>query len=385
MIVGIPKERKIQEYRVGCTPAGVQAFVKRGHMVYFETKCGDGSGFTDEEYLAAGGVAVANKEQVWELADMVIKVKEPIPEEYDLMKPNQILYTYLHLAANPELTKVLLEKKITAIAYETFINKHGDLPLLEPMSEIAGKMSVQQGAKGLEKTSEGRGVLLGGVGGGPRGEGTIIGGGTVGLSAAKVAIGMGAKVNILDINVDRLSYIDDLFENRIQTLYSSRENIAECVKRSDLVIGAVLIAGAKAPKLVTEEMVKAMKYGAVIVDVSVDQGGCIETSKPTTHENPTYLCNGVVHSCITNIPGIVSRTSTMALTNVTLKYGLAIAESGDAILASIDEPIIKSGINTYEGNLCCEAVADSLGMECYSFSRLEEIYGDVVYKKDSKI
>ena len=382
MIIGIPKERKIQEYRVGCTPAGVREFIKRGHIVYFETECGLGSGFTDEEYFDAGAVRLRTPEKLWELADMVIKVKEPIPEEYDLMKPNQILYTYLHLAANPELTKVLLEKKITAVAYETFINEHGDLPLLEPMSEIAGKMSIQQGAKGLEKTASGRGVLLGGVPGVPRAEVTIIGGGTVGLNAAKVAIGMGSQVNILDIDMDRLSYIDDLFDNRIQTLYSSKENIAKYVKRSDLVIGAVLIAGAKAPKLVTEEMVKTMKYGSVIVDVSVDQGGCVETGKPTTHENPTYLRNGVVHSCITNIPGIVSRTSTMALTNVTLKYGLAIADAGDVILASAKEPIIKSGINTYEGNVCCEAVADSLNMECHSFSYLHETFGDVVYNED---
>ena len=384
MIIGIPKETKTQEYRVGCTPAGVREFNKHGHKVFFEKDCGIGSGFTNEEYSDAGGIMVDTAKEVWESSKMIIKVKEPIPAEYKLLQKEQILYTYLHLAANSELTEVLLEKEVTAVAYETFIDDHGGLPLLEPMSEIAGKMSIQQGAKGLEKTASGRGVLLGGVPGVPRGEVTIIGGGTVGLNAAKVAIGMGSKVNILDINMKRLSYIDDLYENRIQTLYSSKENIAECVKRSDLVIGAVLIAGAKAPKLVTEEMVKTMKYGSVIVDVSVDQGGCIETGRPTTHENPTYLCNGVVHSCITNIPGIVSRTSTMALTNVTLKYALAIANAGDVILASAKNPIIKSGINTHEGNLCCEAVADSLGMECFSFSHLQEVFGDVIYNEDWK-
>lgn len=371
MIIGIPKERKMQEYRVGCTPAGVREFIKNGHTLWFESGCGEGSGFSDEEYDKAGGI-IREVEELWKWSDMIIKVKEPIPEEYNLLQCGQILYTYLHLAANPELTKVLLEKKVTAIAYETMQAPDGSLPLLEPMSEIAGKMSIQQGARALEKTANGRGVLLGGVAGVPRGEVTIIGAGTVGLSAAKVAIGMGAKVNILDVNMQRLAYIDDVFENKIQTLYSNKENIAERMKRSDLVIGAVLVAGAKAPKLVTSEMVKTMKRGAVIVDVSVDQGGCIETSKPTTHEEPTYIQWGVVHSCITNIPGIVSRTSTAALTNVTLKYGLLIANTGGAGIASIDNLIIKTGINTHDGELYCKAVSDSLAMDCASERRLSQ-------------
>ena len=358
MIIGIPKERKIQEYRVGCTPTGVRAFLKDGHTVHFESGCGEGSGFGDEEYLKAGGVMIRDRKELWEWSDMIIKVKEPIPEEYDLLQNEQILYTYLHLAANPELTKVLLEKKITAIGYETMQDIDGSLPLLEPMSEIAGKMSVQQGARALEKASEGRGVLLGGVTGVPRGEVTIIGAGVVGLSAAKVAIGMGAKVNILDIDMKRLAYIDNLYENKIQTLYSNKENIKKCIKHSDLVIGAVLVAGAKAPKLVTDRMVRTMKRGSAIVDVSVDQGGCIATSKPTTHEEPTYMYGGVVHSCITNIPGIVSRTSTMALTNATLKYGLEIANTK----VDTSNPIIRSGINTHDGEICCEAVAASLEM-----------------------
>ena len=355
MIVGIPKERKNQEYRVGCTPAGVREFVKNGHTVWFESGCGEGSGFSNEEYLEAGGVEVVDRKELWQWSDMIIKVKEPTPEEYPLLQEKQILYAYLHLAANPELTKVLLDKKVTAIAYETMQAPDGSLPLLEPMSEIAGKMSVQQGARALEKTCEGRGVLLGGVVGVPRGEVTIIGAGTVGLSAAKVAIGMGAKVNILDVNMKRLAYIDNLFDSKIQTLYSNKENIAKCVKESDLVIGSVLITGAKAPKLVSNEMVKDMKRGSVIVDVSVDQGGCIETSKPTTHENPTYIRWDVVHSCVTNIPGIVSRTSTIALTNATLKYGLEIANTK----LDAQNPIITSGVNTRDGEIHCEPVAVS--------------------------
>lgn len=372
MIIGIPKERKIQEYRVGCTPAGMKEFIKNGHKVYFESGCGNGSGYNDEEYVIAGGIMVPNTNKLWEWSNMIIKVKEPIPEEYDLLQNGQILYTYLHLAANPELTKVLLEKNVTAIAYETMKAPDGSLPLLEPMSEIAGKMSVQQGARALEKTCEGRGVLLGGVTGVPRGEVTIIGAGTVGLSAAKIAVGMGAKVNILDVDMKRLSYIDNIFSNKIQTLYSNKVNIAKCVKDSDLVIGSVLVAGAKAPKLVSSEMVRTMKSGSVIVDVSVDQGGCIETSKPTTHENPTYIYSGVVHSCITNIPGIVSRTSTMALTNATLKYGLEIANTN----LDTSNPIIRSGINTQGGKICCEAVASSLGIE---FKYLQGDYSDAIH------
>lgn len=354
MIIGIPKERKNQEYRVGCTPAGVREFIKNGHTIWFEAGCGEGSGFSDEEYYEAGG-DVRQVKELWKWSDMIIKVKEPIPEEYPLLQEKQILYTYLHLAANPELTKVLLDKNVTAVAYETMQAPDGSLPLLEPMSEIAGKMSVQQGARALEKTCEGRGVLLGGVVGVPRGEVTIIGAGVVGLSAAKVAIGMGAKVNILDVDMRRLAHIDNIFDSKIQTLYSNKENIAKCVKESDLVIGSVLIAGAKAPKLVSNEMVKDMKRGSVIVDVSVDQGGCIETSKPTTHENPTYIRWDVVHSCITNIPGIVSRTSTIALTNATLKYGLEIANTK----LNTKNPIITSGINTQDKKIHCEPVAVS--------------------------
>jgi alanine dehydrogenase len=359
MKIGVPKEIKNREHRVGLVPGGVRALVKDGHKVLIEKAAGLGSGITDDEYKAAGA-AIVDKKRLFADAEMIIKVKEPLEEEYPLFREDQILYTYLHLAPAPALTKALMKSKVKAVAYETIQTRDGALPLLTPMSEVAGKMSVQLGAQFLEKTHGGRGVLLGGVPGVARGVVTIIGGGVVGINAAKIAIGMGARVNILDVSASRLAYLDDVFGNSVSTLMSHEENIHNAVLRADLLIGAVLIPGAKAPHLVTEEMVKLMKPGSVIVDVAVDQGGCVETAEVTSHDKPVLVKHGVLHYAVPNIPGAVPNTSTYALTNVTLKYARDLARFGLEEAVRRDESLRK-GVNVYRGRVTHAAVAQSVG------------------------
>jgi alanine dehydrogenase len=356
MIVGLPKEVKDNEYRVGLVPAGVKALTSAGHTVLVETAAGDGSGMTNDEFARAGAQIVDAAEDVWSNADMIVKVKEPVPSEYDYLREGLILFTYLHLAPARELTRALLDRRVIGIAYETITNDQGHLPLLTPMSEVAGRMSIQVGATYLEKTNGGRGVLMGGVPGVAPARVTIIGGGVVGTNAAKMAVGLGAAVIIIDRDVERLRYLDDIFGSRIRTLASNPYTIAESVAASDLVVGAVLVPGAAAPKLVTREMLKAMPRGAVIVDVAVDQGGCIETTKPTTHSQPTYYVENVLHYGVTNMPGAVPRTSTFALTNVTLPFVLKLAKHG-AVEAIRSDPHLKKGVNTYQGKITYEAVA----------------------------
>ncbi|MBI3547855.1 MAG: alanine dehydrogenase [Elusimicrobia bacterium] len=359
MNIGVPKEIKNREHRVGLVPGGARALVKDGHAVFVEKGAGLGSGITDEEYKSAGATIVASKKKLFDDSEMIIKVKEPLPEEYDFFHDDQILYTYLHLAAAPKLVTALKKKKVKAVAYETIQLPDGSLPLLTPMSEVAGKMSVQIGAHFLIKHEGGRGVLLGGVPGVQRGYVTIIGGGVVGINAAKIAVGMGARVNILDVSASRLAYLDDVFGNSVTTLMSHEENIGNAVAKSDLLIGAVLIPGAKAPSLVTEEMVKKMRPGSVIVDVAVDQGGCIETTEVTSHDKPVIVKHGVLHYAVPNIPGSVSNTSTYALTNVTLKYAKAIAKLGLEAAARKD-PALHKGVNVYGGNITHPAVAEAV-------------------------
>jgi alanine dehydrogenase len=362
MKIGVPKEIKNNEYRVAMVPAGVKALVDAGHQVMVQSGAGLGSGLSDEAYLAAGATLIPHAADIWASAEMIVKVKEPLTSEYDLIQDQQTIYTYFHLAAVPELAEVLLRKKVTAVAYETIQTADGRLPLLEPMSEVAGRMAIQCGAHALEKPQGGMGLLLGGVPGVDRAEVVIIGGGTVGINALKMAVGMGARVTILDVSLKRLSYLDDLFGNRITTLYSNYINLRETIARADLVIGAVLIAGARAPHLVTEDDLKNMRDGSVIVDVSVDQGGCVATSRPTSHENPTFVVHGVVHYCVANMPGAVSRTSTFALTNTTIGYALQLANKG-AIQAASQDHALALGFNTYQGACTHEAVAQSLGYE----------------------
>ncbi|MMZ49633.1 Alanine dehydrogenase [compost metagenome] len=360
MIIGVPKEIKNNENRVGMTPASVSAYKSDGHEVRVETGAGVGSGFTDDDYVAAGANIVSTPKEAW-LAEMVVKVKEPLPEEYEYFRKGLILYTYLHLAPEHELTKTLIDSEVTAIAYETIQLDNGALPLLTPMSEVAGRMSVQIGAQFLEKSKGGKGVLLGGVPGVAPGEVVIVGGGIVGANAAKMAIGLGANVTLLDINPARLRQLDDQFQGRLQTLMSNNYNIAEAVKKADLLVGAVLIPGARAPRLVTEEMVKTMQPGSVIVDVAIDQGGSIETiDRITTHSNPTYEKHGVLHYAVANMPGAVARTSTIALTNVTTPYGLQIANKGPKQAALDNKPLAK-GINVMDGKVTYKAVADAHG------------------------
>ncbi|MEW9669268.1 alanine dehydrogenase [Ammoniphilus sp. 3BR4] len=360
MIIGVPKEIKNNENRVGLTPAGVAAFKNSGHDVWVEANAGTGSGFTDEDYTAAGAKIVASAQEAWS-AEMVVKVKEPLPEEYAYFREGLILYTYLHLAPEPELTKALVERKVIGIAYETIQLDNGSLPLLTPMSEVAGRMSIQIGAQFLEKSKGGKGVLLGGVPGVAPGEVVIVGGGVVGTNAAKMALGLGASVTLLDISADRLRQLDDLFQGRLKTLMSNSYNLAEAVKKADLLVGAVLIPGARAPRLVTEEMVKAMQPGSVIVDVAIDQGGSIETiDRITTHTNPTYIKHGVLHYAVANMPGAVSRTSTIALNNVTVPYGVLIANKGWK-QAALDNKALAKGINVADGKVTYKAVAEAHG------------------------
>ncbi|MEC3883941.1 alanine dehydrogenase [Halobacillus sp. HZG1] len=363
MIIGIPKEIKNNENRVAITPSGVINLMKAGHTIRIETQAGTGSNFTDEEYRDAGAEIVETASDIWSNSEMVMKVKEPLPSEYGYFRKGLILFTYLHLAAEPELTKALVENEVTAIAYET-VAVDNKLPLLTPMSEVAGRMATQVGAQYLEKSFGGKGILLSGVPGVSRGKVVIIGGGIVGTNAAKIAIGLGAHVTVLDLNPNRLRELDDQFGKDIQTMMSNPFNIAEAVKEADLVIGAVLIPGAKAPKLVTEDMVKEMKDGSVIVDVAIDQGGNFETvDHITTHDDPIYEKHGVLHYAVANIPGAVPRTSTIALTNVTIPYALQIASKG--VNKAVEEnKAIEAGVNTANGHLTYEAVARDLGYDC---------------------
>ncbi len=371
MIVGCVKEIKNNEFRVGLTPDNVKAYVQAGHTVLMEQGAGVGSGFTDDEYRAAGAEMRETAAEVWKEAAMIVKVKEPLEAEYDLMQKDQILFTYLHLAADKPQTDALLEKGVKGVAYETLIEKDGSIPLLVPMSQIAGRLSIQEGAKYLEKRFGGEGVLLAGVPGTPKAKVVILGAGTVGANACKIAVGMGADVTLIDINLKRLEQLDDLFGSRIQTLASTDANIEKAVKDADLVIGSVLIPGKSAPKLFKAKYLKEMKNGAVFVDVAVDQGGCGETTHATTHDDPIFILDGVVHYCVGNMPGAVPRTSTIALTNATLRYGLEIANKG-LEKACQTHPAIYSAINTYDGKLTCKNVADSF--DCYEYTDIHTLF-----------
>jgi len=362
MIVGVPKEVKDNEYRVAIVPVGVEEMKKAGHEVLVEKSAGKGSGISDKDYQGAGAKIISTHEQLFQKAEMIIKVKEPLPSEYKLLKEDQIVFTYFHLAADKSLTEGMIKSEIVAIAYETVETEDGSTPLLTPMSEVAGRMAVQEGAKYLEKPMMGRGILLGGVPGVAPASVVIIGGGVVGTNAAKVAAGLGAQVTILDINLDRLRYLDDIMPKNVTTLMSNSYNIKEKLKEADLVIGAVLIPGAKSPMVIIKEMVKLMKPGSVIVDVAIDQGGCIETSRPTTHSKPVYIEEGVVHYCVTNMPGAVAGTSTYALTNVTLPYALEIANKGYKRAAKENKALAK-GLNIVKGKLTCRAVAEAFDIE----------------------
>jgi alanine dehydrogenase len=355
MLIGVPKEIKTREYRVGMTPAGVRQLVGHGHRVLVERGAGEGSGIGDDLYVRAGGTIVPEAAEAWS-AEMVVKVKEPLPKEHGYFRDGLVLYTYLHLAAEPELTRALAGAKVAAVAYETIETADGHLPLLRPMSEVAGRMAVQVGASCLEKERGGKGVLLGGVPGTRRGQVVILGGGVVGRNAATIAIGMGAQVTVLDIRAKTMGYLEDVFGSSIETLYSNPFNIEESVRRADLVVGAVLIPGAPAPKLVTRALIGAMEKGSVVVDVAVDQGGCIETCRPTDHDHPTFEVDGVVHYCVPNMPGAVSATSTWALTNVTIDYAQRIADLGLA-RAAVEDPALARGVNCYGGEITCSPVA----------------------------
>jgi alanine dehydrogenase len=358
VIVGLPKEIKDNEYRVGLTPAGVRALSDGNHRVIVERNAGEGSGFDDALYQRAGAEIIDSADDVWAKADMIVKVKEPIAPEYPRMREGQLLFTYLHLAPDRKLTEQLIQRKVTGIAYETITDRRGGLPLLTPMSEVAGRMAIQVGAHYLEKMAGGRGILLGGVPGVPAARVVIIGGGVVGTNAAKIAVGMGAHVTMIDNNLERLRELDDIFLSKISTLASSAYMIHDAISNADLIVGAVLVPGAAAPMLVTRNMLKDVPNGAVIVDVAVDQGGCIETTHPTTHSNPTYYVEGVLHYCVANMPGAVPRTSTFALTNATLPYALKLANLG-FLNAIRSDAGLKAGVNTYAGHCTYEAVAQA--------------------------
>ena len=370
MKVGTVKEIKNQEYRVGLTPDNVKAYVNDGHEVYVETNAGIGSGFSDDLYRQAGATILDSAKKVWETVDMIVKVKEPLKPEYQYFREDLLIYTYFHLAADKELTDVLLKDKVASIAYETLIEKDGSIPLLVPMSQIAGRLSIQEGAKYLEKRFGGEGVLLSGVPGTAKANVVIIGAGTVGENACRIAVGMGANVTILDVNLKRLEYLDHIYGSRIQTLVSNDQNIENSVIDADLVIGAVLIPGLAAPKLFKKQYLKKMRPGAVFVDVAIDQGGSGETSHMTTHDDPIYIVDDIVHYCVGNMPGAVPRTSTIALTNSTLRYGLQLANKG-LKKACEDNEVIYSAINTYKGQLTCKAVADSF--EGYEYTDIKKL------------
>ena len=371
MKVGCVKEIKNNEFRVGLTPDNVRAYVAAGHHVYMERGAGVGSGFTDNEYVDAGASLLDDPSDIWQMVDMMVKVKEPLECEYPMFHDGLILYTYLHLAADREQTDALLKGKVKAVAYETLQETDGSLPLLAPMSQIAGRLSIQEGAKYLEKKFGGEGILLAGVPGTPKANVVILGGGTVGGNACKIAVGMGANVAILDVNLKRLEELDNMFGSHIQTLVSNDSNVERVLKDADLVIGSVLIPGGSTPKLFKEKYLKEMKNGAVFVDVAIDQGGCGETSHVTTHDDPVFIKDGVVHYCVGNMPGAVPRTSTIALTNSTLKYGLEIAAAG-LEEACRNSAVIRSGVNTYDGKLTCRNVAAAHG---YEYTDLEELIG----------
>jgi alanine dehydrogenase len=361
MLIGVPKEIKNHEYRIGLTPAAVREYVEHGHNVIVERDGGAAIGFTNEDYEAAGARIIDAPEEIFASADMIVKVKEPQPGECKQLREGQILYTYLHLAPDPEQTRLLAESGVTAIAYETVTDNRGGLPLLAPMSEVAGRMAVQAGAHNLEKVNGGSGTLLGGVPGVAPGKVLIIGGGVVGTQAAKMAIGLGADVTILDRSLPRLRELDDIFMGRVKTVYSTVDAIDAYSREADLVVGAVLIPGAAAPKLLTREHIKNMKPGSVLVDVAIDQGGCFATSKPTTHQDPTYVIDDVVHYCVANMPGGVARTSTMALNNATLPYGIALANKGLQALAN--DANLRNGLNMHKGYITYKAVHDDLGKQ----------------------
>jgi alanine dehydrogenase len=365
-VIGVPREIKPDEYRVSLLPVGVEELTAAGHRVLVESRAGLGSGLPNEQYAAHGAEIVDSAEDVWAQADLIVKVKEPQPSEWPQLRPGQTVFTYFHLAADEYLTHSLLESGITALAYETLLGPSGNLPLLTPMSEVAGRMSIQQGAKFLERPQEGRGILLGGVPGVPPAHIVILGGGVVGKNAAQIAAGFQASVSLLDINVERLRYLDDIMPPNVNTLFSDRHNIREQLALADLVIGAVLIPGAKTPHLVTVEDLKLMKPGAVIIDVCIDQGGCLETSRPTTHAEPTYVEEGIVHYCVTNMPGAVGRTSTYALCNVTFPYVSRLAAKGVAAACAAD-PGLAAAVNIHRGNITNQAVADTFGLPYVPF------------------
>tara|TARA_B110000438_G_scaffold22352_1_gene20213 strand:- start:400 stop:1518 length:1119 start_codon:yes stop_codon:yes gene_type:complete len=365
MKIGVPKEIKILEYRVGMTPSGVKELASDGHEVFVETNAGMGIGMTDQDYKNAGATIMATAKEVFDIAELVVKVKEPQLKECEMLRKDQVLFTYLHLAADPDQAAALVKSGVTAIAYETVTASDGSLPLLTPMSEVAGRLSIQAGAFSLQKANGGRGVLLGGVPGVMPGQVLVIGGGVSGTHAAEMAIGLGAEVTILDRSITRLRQLNDIFGSRINTQYSTKDAIDSLVIESDLVIGAVLIAGAAAPKLVTKEHVKAMRSGAVMVDISIDQGGCFETSRPTTHAEPTYVIDDVVHYCVTNMPGAVPRTSTFALTNATLPFVKALAGMGWREALKYDKHL-ANGLNVHNGQINFEAVANELGYDYLS-------------------
>lgn len=369
MIIGVPKEIKNNENRIGITPAGVEALVSHGHKVYVEKDGGLGSGITNEEFTNAGAELLATAAEVWATAEMVIKVKEPIASEYQHFRPGLILFTYLHLAAEEALTKALAEKEVVAIAYETVEDINGTLPLLTPMSEVAGRLATQMGANFQTKYNGGAGVLLGGVPGVEPAKVVVVGGGVVGINAAKMAKGLGADVYILDINPHQLRYLDDIFHGNVKTVMSNKYNLARLVKDADVVVGAVLIPGAKAPRLITDEMIASMKPGSVIVDVAIDQGGCVEGIVPTTHENPVNLKHGVILYSVANMPGSVARTSTYALTNATLPYAVKLANLGYK-KAMEEDPGLAKGMNVYQGKVVCQGVSEAFGLCC---TRLEDI------------
>lgn len=369
MIIGVPKEIKNSEFRAGMVPAGVHALKKAGHRVLVEKNAGVGSGFPDDEYLQAGGELIDSAKDIWDTSDMIVKVKEPLSEEVAMMRKGQVVFTYFHFAANQELTETCMEQGSICIAYETIRLPNNTLPLLTPMSEIAGRMSIQEGAKYLEIPLKGRGILLGGVPGVHPAKVVIIGGGVVGANAAKVAAGMGANVWILDVNLDRLRYLADIMPPNVTTIYSNAYNIRSALRGADLVIGAVLVMGAKAPILVPREYLSVLPQGAVIIDVAVDQGGCVETCRPTTHENPTYMVDGIVHYCVANMPGAVGRTSTYALTNATLPYVLNLANKGYK-KAAHDHPDLREGINILEHKITCSGVAEAFNKPCHEVNSL---------------
>ncbi len=367
MLIGVIKEIKSHEYRVGLTPSCAKAYVKNGHKVLFEKSCGLNAGFEDQSYIEAGASLANSAEEVYHRSEMVVKVKEPLKSEAEQLKENQILFTYLHLAANRELTEQLINNKVSAVAYETIEDNEGHLCCLKPMSEIAGRLSVQEGAKYLEKTFGGKGVLLGGVPGVQRGKVLILGAGVVGTNACKIAVGIGAEVTVIDINAQRMAYLDDIFGSRITTLYNTDRHLEQSIANADVIIGAVLIPGAAAPKLISTQQLSAMKAGTVLVDIAIDQGGCFESSKPTTHDNPIYIKNQIVHYCVTNMPGAVALSSTLALTSTTLPFGLNIANLG-LKKACRQQAGLSKGLNVHGGACVYPSLAQSLGIPISKFN-----------------